>query len=615
MEEQVKKKGKGKLIIIAILTLVLGGGVYAGVHFYARSVNYIITDNAVVRTTLFHIMPPAPGTLERFMIFEGMYVQENEVLGWVENSEAMRSPVNGLVISTSAIQEQMVTGHEPIAIIADTANIHIQANIEETDITRIRRGQPAIVTIDTFGNRQFMGYISEIGRITHAELTGASLFFNTGGNFTRVTHLIPVEIVLEEDINLTNIIGVNARVRIPIQDQTEWGEVGLPGKITVRGTVESSKSRNVYSTLPYRIAEVLVNEGDLVTPGQVLARLDTEDLELTIAQLRADINHYKASVAQARQSAQVAVLENQRMLNEAEANITNNTNIHIITAEAALATATLNLETAQKNYDDALRDQKLGNNPQVLVAESALRSTNIELERLKLSHENLFALYNAGILPREELRQSENALTHARNLYNDARSNYENATEFQRRLLEQLETALLSAITAQDNALVMLNATRLSAEQEIEWLRGNVTSAQIAANVVDNVERMEIALQQMERQLADSTITAPISGTITDVIAREGAMGTGLLFVVEDTQNLRIITSFREYDINRISTGTEVTITSATGETKYTGVISRINPAAAANSPVVEFEAEVLVTSQNTGLLIGMNTRIDVIAG
>ena len=54
----------------------------------------------------------------------------------------------------------------------------------------------------------------------------------------------------------------------------------------------------------------------------------------------------------------------------------------------------------------------------------------------------------------------------------------------------------------------------------------------------------------------------------------------------------------------------EVTITSnATGTAEYTGVISRINPAATPSSPVVEFEAEVAVTSAGTGLRIGMNNQ------
>lgn len=212
-----KKKGKSKVIIVLVLTLLLAGGAGIGSYFIWQSTGYLTTDNARVTTTLISVMPSIPGTLERFNIYEGRYVTANEILGWVENDQAMRSPVDGIVIHTSASQGQTVSVMEPLAIIADINNIHIQANIEETDITKLRRGQPVIVTIDTFGSREFTGYISEIGRITAAELSGQSMFFNTGGNFTRVTHLIPIEIRLTDDINLDNFIGVNARVRIPLR--------------------------------------------------------------------------------------------------------------------------------------------------------------------------------------------------------------------------------------------------------------------------------------------------------------------------------------------------------------------------------------------------------------
>ena len=213
---EVKKSGKGKFIFVLILTLLLGAGAWFGFQFYMQSASYLTTDNARVTTNLITISANMPGILERFTLYEGRYVVENEVLGWVENGEALRSPFDGLVIRTHAVQEQMVSPMEPLAVIADINNLHVQANIEETDIARVHVGQPAIVTIDVFGNRQFNGYVSEIGRVTSAELAGTSLFFNTGGTFTRVTHLIPIEITITDDVNLDNLIGVNARVRLPL---------------------------------------------------------------------------------------------------------------------------------------------------------------------------------------------------------------------------------------------------------------------------------------------------------------------------------------------------------------------------------------------------------------
>jgi len=252
----------------------------------------------------------------------------------------------------------------------------------------------------------------------------------------------------------------------------------------------------------------------------------------------------------------------------------------ILNAESALEAAEINLAITQRDYDNALRDYTAGSNQAALDAESFLRAATIELDTSRRNYENSRVLYDAGAISREALLQAESAFAGAQSQYNNARASYENATLFQQRSLEQLRVLLQSANTAHRNAQEMLNVTRAAAEQDLN----------------------------------DATITAPISGTVTAVIAREGAVGVGRMFVIEDTDNLRIITSFREYDIGKVETGMEVTITSdATGNAVYTGVISRINPAATVGAPVVEFEAEITVTSVNTSLRIGTNARINII--
>ena len=215
------KKGKGKVIIGLILTLALTAGASIGFYFIWQSANYLTTDNARVTTTLITISADVPGSLQRFTIYEGRYVEENEILGWVENGKAFRSPFDGLVVQSSAVQDQIVSPMEDLAVIANINTLHVQANIEETDISLLQIGQPAIVTIDPFGSREFTGYIAEIGSITAAELTGQAMFFNTGGTFTRVTHLIPVKINIVDNINLENFIGVNARVLVPLRQRED----------------------------------------------------------------------------------------------------------------------------------------------------------------------------------------------------------------------------------------------------------------------------------------------------------------------------------------------------------------------------------------------------------
>jgi multidrug resistance efflux pump len=429
------------------------------------------------------------------------------------------------------------------------------------------------------------------------------MFFNTGGTFTKVTQLIPVRINLVDEADLASMIGLNVAVRISLSSQPK--EMPLPeptNSISVSGTVESTMRRNVYTMLGNTIERVDVRIGDFVSEGQILAILDTGDLELTIAQLRAELGV-------TWQSGQIAIQDSRRMLDGASANMANNTNMQILSAESSLVSAELNLTAAQRAYDVALNDYTEGNDAHILAAETALRDAGIALETSRTARDAAQLLYNAGGISRNELRQAEDALTLAQNQYNDANTNLENAKALQRRSLEQFDSALQSAIAYHRQAQGLLTAARSAAGQEIDMLRGNVTATEILANT----ESLEIALLILERQLENAIVRAPMSGVVMDVFVSEGAVPMGSLFVIEDADNLRIITRFREYDIARIKTGMDVTITSdATGNSVYTGVISRINPSATMSASVVEFEVEVIVTSLNPGLRIGTNARINI---
>ncbi|MCL2674929.1 MAG: efflux RND transporter periplasmic adaptor subunit [Defluviitaleaceae bacterium] len=216
-EVKEKKSGKTKIIIAVVLAVVLAIAAGVGFYFVNQRANYLTTDNARVTTTLVDITSTMPGVLERFTVLQGQYVTQNEILGWVEGGEAMRAPFDGLVVRTYAEQNQVVAPHTPLAVIADTNNLHIEANFEEQYIGRIALGQEVSVTIDALGGRQFRGYIAEIGRITDVELTGMAMFFNTGGTFTRVVRLLPVRVNIVDDVELDSLIGLNARVRISLR--------------------------------------------------------------------------------------------------------------------------------------------------------------------------------------------------------------------------------------------------------------------------------------------------------------------------------------------------------------------------------------------------------------
>ncbi|MCL2845978.1 MAG: efflux RND transporter periplasmic adaptor subunit, partial [Chitinivibrionia bacterium] len=120
-------------------------------------------------------------------------------------------------------------------------------------------------------------------------------------------------------------------------------------------------------------------------------------------------------------------------------------------------------------------------------------------------------------------------------------------------------------------------------------------------------------LDAINATLRRTSIRSPMDGTITSVIAKVGEIAVSRLFTVENTENLRIIARFREQDLPKISVGTTVSITTDANPDKvYSGKITRINPAATAQSPVPEFETEIQVVSENSDLRIGMNVRVVV---
>lgn len=171
------------------------------------------------------------------------------------------------------------------------------------------------------------------------------------------------------------------------------------------------------------------------------------------------------------------------------------------------------------------------------------------------------------------------------------------------------------------NAKDQREASNNAIQQQIDSLKDNLVGSQIAAQ---STQSQEIAIQKMQNTLEDATITAPVSGVVTAVYAKVGEPGNGLLFVVEDTQSLKINTKIKEYDVANIREGMSVVIKSdATGDQEISGTVTYIAPAAVkteagntqtgGNDSNVEFEAEVQVNDPNCGLRIGMNTRLTVL--
>jgi multidrug resistance efflux pump len=204
-----------RMLVIAAIVIVLAGFGIAGYFIYEGNF-YYQTDNAKVDTMLYQLTANASGKLEKVYVTENEWVKAGQVLARVENGSIIKSPIDGAVIDVKMDEGDYVTATDVVLVVAKTSDIYITANVEETNILKIHPGQSVTVSLDAYG-QSFDGYVQEVDTVTSTRLTGSQSSFTTSGTYTKVTQLIPVKIRLLDDIDLADIIGTNATVKIRIK--------------------------------------------------------------------------------------------------------------------------------------------------------------------------------------------------------------------------------------------------------------------------------------------------------------------------------------------------------------------------------------------------------------
>ncbi|MGE5632062.1 MAG: HlyD family secretion protein [Caulobacteraceae bacterium] len=230
---------KLKAVMILVLVLVLAGGGFGLYYYFYQDSNFISTEDAQVTANMVTVTPEVTGKVNNWDIKEGDLVKAGQVLGRQDlsmlvtssaiNPQALdsaadsiiskadiKSPIDGKVIQTSVVKGQVLSPGMEAATIADTANIYIKANIEETSIFKIKQGQKVDITVDAYPGKTFAGYVETIGQATQSVFSPFPSL-NTSGEFSKVTQLIPVKIGIVNDEDLTLMPGMNATVKIHIK--------------------------------------------------------------------------------------------------------------------------------------------------------------------------------------------------------------------------------------------------------------------------------------------------------------------------------------------------------------------------------------------------------------
>ncbi|MGD0153024.1 MAG: efflux RND transporter periplasmic adaptor subunit [Thermacetogeniaceae bacterium] len=233
-----------KRTVIAIVIAVAALGVLGIVGYYwYEGTHYVSTEDARVAADTVTVTPEISGKLLQWQVREGDTVKAGDVIGQQDlgaaltygitlgaiNPQSMtpvagmmadkaeiKAPITGQVIQSSAVVGEMAASGMSLAVIADTADLYVSANIKEGFIRSVHPGELVDVRIDAYPGRDFQGRVENLGRATTSTFSLLPSQ-NDSGNYTKVTQVIPVKIHLLETGDAQLMAGMNATVKIHIK--------------------------------------------------------------------------------------------------------------------------------------------------------------------------------------------------------------------------------------------------------------------------------------------------------------------------------------------------------------------------------------------------------------
>ena len=369
----------------------------------------------------------------------------------------------------------------------------------------------------------------------------------------------------------------------------------IASTISATGVVESADKHYVYPAMTgYTVMEVPVEVGDVVQAGDVLCRLDD-------GAIQNQIESNELSLTQQVKAAEQQVKTVKDSYQAAMDAVEHGTNATLISAESQVTSAYNSYLSAIDSYNNYLDSAD--------KADSAVAAAKAALAKAR---QDLAAAQAATPTNVENVTKAAQAVTAAEAALQSAETAQSSASGQGSNLYRAVGTAYNNYVTA----LRSMEAAIDSVDTQLQSSKNQLTSSQISAETARLTK--DLTLAQLEESLDDTVVAAPASGTVTAVYATVGASGAGLLFTIEDVDNLVVKTSVKSLDVGTVKEGMEVAIRSdATGDAVYTGTIISIAPAAQktaageTDTANESFAVEVAVNSRDTDLRIGMSTRLN----
>jgi len=343
----------------------------------------------------------------------------------------------------------------------------------------------------------------------------------------------------------------------------------LQATVSGAGTILARAQVTVQFQNSGQVKTVNVKVGDRVRAGQVMAALDTTDLEAAVISAQAAVD-----IAQAR----LAALKKGPLPSQIQA------------AEASLA-------SAQAAYRAALaKAEHLAD--QLQIEQENLNNAATRLNDAQNAYNNLLENpRNWRLWPAAPWSSQKAALDNALIDYQVAVANYN-----------------LAAANVNDTAVRSAEAQLASAQANLESLKNTPTPEEVQLAEL-SLKQAQLALEQAKLNLTKAQLIAPFDGIVADVNLQPGQQtGSTVNIVLVDLSQLQARINVSETDLPSIKVGqpAQVTFDALPGQS-FTGRVAQVAYVGTATQGVVNYPVTVVLDQTDRAILPGMTASVSIV--
>ena len=427
-------------------------------------------------------------------------------------------------------------------------------------------------------------------------------------------------------------------------------------QMTIRATGNSEPLLDVEvkSNVEGEVVELLVNDGDPVQAGDILVRLDPKIYKEEQRQAEADV---KAAEAQVMQSQLNIELKKERLDSDRKQreSAVRSAQANLETTKAESLTRISSAETdiqATKNLLDqdnisleqaniSLEQAKLS----LSEYETSLNSSKVSLDSSVSELNRNRDLYEQELVSKQVLEDAETRHANVNTQHENAKKRVESQKKTivsQERTIEARKTGIKTReaqLLLQESNLEYLKKTRKKTEEESQIRLDNAeTRLQELLLTIDNEKRLteqskvsadanllrrESSLKNRDERLQWTTITAPMSGTVTQLAIEQGEIVTSgrsafsqspPIMTIADLTKMVVKTFINEVDMERLELGQDAVIKIDAFQTqKYDGKVYEISPSGQQQDNIISFEVMIEVLDSSGKIRPGMSADVDII--